>query len=107
MSSRDEPQPAVVLALEVDEERLDRAARPAPRRGEVDEHGHVGAQHVVLEARVRRLDHSRPRSAFQRSTGTWRIASTTIEPLIFDSPTRRSTNVIGTSTTRNPARSAR
>ena len=41
------------------------------------------------------------------AAGTWSIASTTIEPSIFDSPTRRSTNVIGISTTSNPARSAR
>ena len=104
----DELQPAFVVARELLEDRLDRAARPAPRGREVDEHGNLGFEHVPGEARVGRVDrHSRPRSAFQRSTGTWCIASTTIAPLIFDSPTRRSTNVIGTSTTRKPERRAR
>ena len=42
-----------------------------------------------------------------RIRGTPSAASTTIPPDIFDSPTRRSRNVIGTSTTRNPARTAR
>ena len=81
-----EPEPALVLAREVGEERLDRLARPAPRRGELDEHRHVGRRTSRRTSRRSVDDHSRPRSAFQRSTGTCRIASTTIPPLIFDSP---------------------
>ena len=98
-----------MLAPEVGEERLDRVARPAPRRGELDEHRQrrTASTSASNVASVTSMHYSVPRSAFQRSTGTWRIASRTIAPLIFDSPTRRSTNVIGTSTTRNPARSAR
>ena len=49
-------------------------------------------------------DQRRPRS---RMIGTLQAASATIARLIFDSPTRRSLKTIGTSTTRNPARSAR
>ena len=40
----------------------------------------------------------------RRIAGTRSAASSTIEPVIFDSPTRRSRKTIGTSTTRNPAR---
>ena len=40
-------------------------------------------------------------------SGTLHAASATIALLIFDSPTRRSLNTIGTSTTRKPARTAR
>ena len=50
---------------------------------------------------------SLPASARSRRTGTRHIASATIEPVIFDAPARRSTNVIGTSSTRRPARFTR
>jgi hypothetical protein len=48
-----------------------------------------------------------PRSAASRKVGTFQIASSTIAPLILEPPTSRSANLIGTSTTRKPARSAR
>src|SRR6188508_1780738 len=97
-----------VLAADLQEQRLDRLARPTPRRRELDEHRDIRLEDLGGERRVRDVEHyTLPRSAFQRSTGTCRIASRTIAPLIFDSPTRRSTNTIGISTTRKPARSAR
>ncbi len=49
----------------------------------------------------------RPRRARSRSIGTLQIASRTIPRLIFEPPRSRSTNAIGISTTRNPARRAR
>ena len=42
-----------------------------------------------------------------RMIGTRHAASATIALLIFDSPTRRSLKMIGTSTTRKPAWTAR
>src|SRR5262249_23650900 len=51
--------------------------------------------------------HSRPLSAARRSAGTLLTASTTIARLIFEVPSVRSTNVIGTSSTRKPLRIVR
>ena len=68
--------------------------RPAPRAA------NVAAPYLVHA-------YSLPVSARRRSNGTRHIASATIEPVIFDAPARRSTNVIGTSCTRSPARFTR
>ena len=35
--------------------RLDRLARPAPRRPELDDHGHLAREHLCREGRVRHL----------------------------------------------------
>src|SRR5262249_14603034 len=105
----DEPHPPVPLLGDVDEVRLDRVTRLAPRRPEVDDHGYRGREHLALERRRihHPQDYSLPVSARSRSRGTFHIASATIEPVIFDAPARRSTNVIGTSRTRSPARRIR
>ena len=88
--------------------RLDRVARLAPRRPEVDEDGLRRGEHLVGERLVRDLVHySRPVSARSRSSGTFQIASATIAPVIFEAPARRSTKRMGISCTRKPARSTR
>ena len=100
---------ALVLMLQLRKDGLDGAAGAAPGRPEVDDDGLARLEHVPLEARVGDLAHgySLPVSASRRSAGTFQIASSTIAPLILEPPTSRSTNLIGTSTTRKPARSAR
>src|SRR5438876_2809723 len=87
-------------------------ARSAPRRPEVDDDGLPRLEHVLLEARVCDLAHGdpayrRPVSARSLTSGTFHTASSTIERLIFEWPCSRSTNAIGTSTMRNPARRTR
>ncbi len=106
-----------------------KATRPAVSRsrssriGRIALHGrHHGAQKSTTTGRSERSTASskspevtsrtrpiykRPSSARSRSRGTFQTASTTIARLIFDSPAVRSTNRIGTSTTRNPFRSVR
>ncbi len=105
----DEADAAFLLARELLEDRVDGPAGPAPRRPEVDDDGAVGAENLLLEVRVRDFVHSYrvPRAAARRSAGTFQIASSTIARLIFECPVSRSAKVIGTSTTRKPARSAR
>ena len=97
------------LVGEPDQVRLDRVARLAPRGPEVDDHGHGRTQDLLLELRPADRVHgySLPVRARSRSSGTFHIASTTIEPVILDAPARRSTNVMGTSRTRSPARATR
>jgi hypothetical protein len=51
-----EPEP--VLGGERLQDRLDRLARLAPRRPEVDDDRPVGLEHVCAEPGVRRLDHT-------------------------------------------------
>ena len=104
-----EPDAFTPLVGESDEVRLDRVARSAPRRPEVDDHRHRRPEDVLLEPCPSHQVHgySLPVSARSRSSGTFSIASVTIEPVILDAPARRSTNVIGTSRTRRPARAIR
>src|SRR5207245_606217 len=90
---------------QVGEDGLQRLARPTPRRPEVDEQR--PARDRLVERRVVELRHSRPVNAANRSRGTFHTASSTIARLIFDRPAVRSTNRIGTSTTRKPLRSVR
>ena len=88
MSSLTSAGPPVGFRCDLARARLDRLARPAPRRPELDDHRHVAREDLGVEGRVgdlvhpskcRReqaaLDEARPRSARQRSTGTWSIAS--------------------------------
>src|SRR5436190_19207532 len=105
---------AVCLRLQLLQDRLDRATRPAPRRPEVEDDRHVALEHVALERLVGYLEHGarvaryrRPAIAASRSAGTLQIASATIARDIFEPPASRSANVIGPSTTRKPARRAR
>ena len=51
--------------------------------------------------------YSRPTSARARSSHTLRMASRTMAPLILLSPSLRSVNTMGTSTSRKPRRHAR
>src|SRR3954467_15190192 len=67
------------------EHRLELLARLAPRRPELEEH--PGAHRAV-----------------NRSSGTFSIASRTIERLIFEVPSVRSTKTMGISSTRKPFR---
>src|SRR5256714_12325822 len=87
------------------EDRLERLARAAPRRPEVDEQR--PARDRVVERRLVELGHSRPANAANRSAGTFQTASSTIARLIFDWPAVRSAKRIGISTTSNPLRSVR
>src|SRR5204863_5880144 len=87
------------------EDRLERLARAAPGRPEVDEQRPVRDR--LVERRLVELGHSRPANAVNRSHGTFQTASSTIARLIFDRPAVRSTKVIGISTTWNPLRSVR
>ncbi len=89
------------------QDRLDRLARLAPRRPEVDDRRAAGGDHLVLERRVGDLSHSFPPSAARRRSGTFQIASSTISRDIFEPPTSRSAKRIGSSRTRKPRRSAR
>src|SRR5205085_10496725 len=100
---------ARVLPLELGEHGLDRAAGTAPGRPEVDDDRLARLEHFELEARVGDLAHgeSLPRNAAHRSAGTFQIASATIALLLVEPPASRSTNLIGTSTTRKSARRAR
>src|SRR4051812_41134065 len=52
-----ELDPAAALLLELFEDRLDGAARPAPWRPEVEHDRCVALQHVSLERVVRDLEH--------------------------------------------------
>ncbi len=83
-------------------------------RAEVHDHPHARrpggcGRGPGAPARPSRRDHGpgrtgpRPRSSSQRSRSTTNSASTRIRRLILDWPTRRSRNVIGTSTTRAPS----
>ena len=91
--------------------RLDRVARLAPGRPEVDDDRprrleHLGPNVASVTARTR-SGTARPR---RRADAQQRHLPDRLEhdrALIFEPPTSRSTNVIGTSTTRKPARSAR
>src|SRR5262245_21382021 len=105
----DEAHALPPLLRESDEVRLDRRTGPAPRCPEVDDDRHGRVEHLPLEGLAAHDVHrySLPVRARRRSTGTLHIASATIEPVIFDEPARRSTNVIGTSVTRSPARLTR
>src|SRR5205085_5616225 len=87
------------------EDRLQCLARAAPRRPEVDEQR--ATRDCVVERRLVQLGHNRPLNAANRSFGTFQIASNATARLIFDRPAVRSTNTIGTSTTRKPLRRAR
>src|SRR5262249_12638487 len=118
------------------EDRVDDSAGAAPGGPEVDENGAVGLEHLGLEVGVGHITelagHCRsPRSCVEdrysslvrglsvtiqnevshlrrnRMAGTRQIASATIALLIFDVPSARSLNTIGTSTTLNPALIAR
>jgi len=95
-----------VQARDVDgkllEDWLERLARPAPRRPEVDEQR--AARDRLVERRLVELLQSRPLNAANRSAGTFQTASSTIDRLILELPAVRSTNRIGTSTTRKPLR---
>ncbi len=104
-----EPGSLAPLRGEAFEVRRDRVAWLAPRRPEVDDDGNGRCQHLGLERRGADLLHvySLPTRARSRSNGTFHIASATIEPVIFEAPARRSTNVIGTSWIRRPARFTR
>jgi hypothetical protein len=87
------------------EDRLERLARPAPGRPEVDEQRLTGDR--VVERRLVELFQSFPLNAANRSAGTFQTASSTIARLIFDVPAVRSAKRIGTSTTANPLRRVR
>src|SRR5206468_3854938 len=91
------------------EDRLDRAAGAAPGRPEVDHDGLARLEDVALEALVGDVAHgySFPVNAASLRIGTFQTASSTIAPLILEPPASRSTNLIGTSTARKPARRAR
>src|SRR5436190_15966008 len=101
-----EPDPAVRFLLQPLQDRVNRAARTAPRRPEVHDHRPLGGQHLGLEGPVRDVPHY-ARSLRSRRRGTFQIASSTIARLIFEWPSVRSAKRIGTSTTRKPARTAR
>ena len=75
-----------VLGGERLQDRLDRLARLAPRRPEVDDRHAAGADDLLLERRVGDLSHKLPLSAARRSSGTFQIASSTIERDIFEPP---------------------
>ena len=95
------------------------SAASSSRIGSIALHGlHHGAQKstivapaalddLLLERRVGDLSHKLPLSAASRRSGTFQIASSTIDRDIFEPPTSRSTKRIGTSRTRKPRRSAR
>jgi len=93
------------LDRELLEDRLQRLARPAPRRPEVDKQRPAGDR--VVERRRVELFQSFPLKAAKRSAGTFQTASSTIARLIFDVPAVRSAKRIGTSTTVNPLRRVR
>src|SRR5207244_3048853 len=100
------------LARELLENGMHGMARAAPGGPEVDHDRSAGLEHVLLEACVRDVAHDRhsykrPVSARSLRSGTFQIASSTIARLIFEPPCCRSTNAIGTSRTRKPARTAR
>ena len=106
----------VVVDLQPDRRPRPRRPRSAGRRAHVPlAAGGAGADRACEGGgsagrdRAARLSRLRGRRGGRGSAapGTWSIASTTIELSIFDSPTRRSTKVIGISTTVNPARRAR
>src|SRR6185503_12442299 len=87
------------------EDRLERLARAAPGRPEVDKQRSPGDR--LVERRPVELGHSFPLNAVNRSRGTLHTASSATARLIFDWPAVRSVNTIGTSTTRKPLRRAR
>ena len=94
------------------EDRLDRLARAAPGRPEVDDDrvGRPAGPRCSKVASVSSSTAAMLQAARERrepQAGTFQIASSTIARLIFEPPTSRSAKRIGISTTRKPARSAR